>query len=122
MTARFGTAAGGPHALVQIASCLAAAPTCLAYQGARAADNLAHVGATQQEVCGGLANLRAIEHQTKVLRLGVLAAQFQRGLRYRFQTGDVVVQALVNAMLYLLLIDEVSCQVYLLLAHKISFT
>jgi hypothetical protein len=59
------------------------------------------LGSADHEVGGCLADFRTVHHETKMLRLGVLAAFFQAVCQYHMKAHAVAIQAFGDACLQL---------------------
>jgi len=79
---------------------LAALRALLADFGALRADVRVMFGAAQHEIGAYGANLRAVHHQTKVVRLDVRAARFQTMPRQVHEARRVTLLAVVDAGLH----------------------
>ena len=100
--AGLGAAAAGlgaaPHGLV-VAHPLAVLGAAVAHLGAGAAGEVVELRAADHEVGAGLADLRAVEHQPDVGRLGVPAPPGQAVGQGRAQADLVALLAVVDTLL-----------------------
>jgi hypothetical protein len=101
LAAAFSAASAFLHALIHATDALAILNAFLANLGALGAGMFVVGCADEHEMCGRAAHLGARHHQTKMLRLDVLAAGFKAMVHSRTQTYGVTFEACGNAGLHL---------------------